>query len=119
MIGSAKRKKLFGVSEIPWQAFAIIGAVIALMIALWFISRPADAEGRLAALEARAKLVKSAQTAKGDLSTYPMGTVCTGDQISGVQTQVSSALTNLRLESPGAGTDRSGADGGDLSFAGL
>lgn len=93
-----KPQATLGLSVIPWEAVAIAVAVIALSIGLWFLSRPSDAATRLEALETKAKLIASAQTAKGDLRTYPVGTVCTGDQINGFKGQVSSALMNAGLK---------------------
>ena len=69
--------------------------VLVLSLCLWMLARPSDARLQMAQLQTKAQALSQAQSGPGDLSLYPVGSVCTGDVESIVSAPVKSALMNL------------------------
>lgn len=99
MIYDRKPKSMgLSIGDIPKEAYAVAAATLLIMIGIWAFSKPADADARLAALEAQAKQIRLAGKREGDLAVYPLGSVCGGDLDDNFKNQLNNALLNSGLK---------------------
>ena len=91
-------RNTFSFAELPKSVF-IVGILVALaMFAMWFLSRPSGAKARLAALEQQAEQIRSAGKVRGDLNTYPLGSVCSSALDQRFRDQLNTALAGSGLK---------------------
>jgi type II secretory pathway pseudopilin PulG len=91
-------KPAFSVSDLPKSVFVIGIVVLLAMLGMWGLSRPSGAKARLAELEQQADQIRSAAKVRGDLNTYPLGSVCSGNLDEGFRSQLNTALAGSGLK---------------------
>jgi len=91
-------KPAFALGDMPKSVFVVGMGILVIMLGLWSLSRPSGAKARLAALEQQADQIKAATKVRGDLSTYPLGSVCSGVLDEGFRNQLNTALAGTGLK---------------------
>ncbi len=97
MIYDRRPKSAFQLSDVPREAYAVAVVMLAVAIALMLLSRPSDSRQRLAALTQQAAVITAADKADGDLTVYPLGSVCSNSLDDAFKNQLSAALMNTGL----------------------
>ncbi len=91
-------KPAFSIADLPKSVF-VVGLLMALvMLGMWSLSRPSGAKSRLAALQLQADQIRNAVKVRGDLETYPLGSVCSGGIDNGFREQLNTALVGSGLK---------------------
>ncbi|MGN6424371.1 MAG: GspMb/PilO family protein [Asticcacaulis sp.] len=95
---SSRRRPQTRSMEIPLLAWGVAGLLALVGLGVLFLSRPTDAKARLVALEAQSKSIRSATDARGDLTSFPAGSVCAGQVDDALRNQLTNALMNSGLK---------------------
>ena len=88
----------FSLSDLPKSVFVVALDILLMMLGLWTLSRPSGAKARLVVLEHQADQIRADTKVRGDLSTYPLGSVCGGDLNEGFRNQLNTTLAGTGLK---------------------
>jgi len=91
-------RSAFSLSDLPKAVFVVAFGVLLVMLGMWALSRPPGAKARVMALEQQADQIRAATKVRGDLSTYPLGSVCSGVLDEGFRNQLNTALAGTGLK---------------------
>jgi hypothetical protein len=88
----------FSIADMRKSVFVVAIVILLAMLGMWSLSRPSGAKARLAALEQQADQIRAANKVRGDLTTYPLGSVCSGALDEGFRNQLNTALAGSGLK---------------------
>lgn len=84
--------------DIPLAAWGVAAGVAVVGLVLLFMARPPSLKARFEALQTQAAAIKASGQKRGDLSAFPVGTVCASVIDDTMRNQLTNALMNSGLK---------------------
>ena len=106
-----KPRSGFSLSDVPRKAWLVAAAPVLVLVAFLALSRPFGVKARMTSLEQQAAAIEKASGAEGDLTRYPVGSVCSGTFSDAMKNQLTASIMNTGLKVAAFEVSQKGEEG--------